>query len=113
MAAYLPADGRLKAYDIMVLTVVDGMIQTISGFQGRLAVSRIRAAPRHALDERLEVGGHGRRHAPGRGGSEAAESAPRRHDPDGDAAAAARLGADCLPLAVVGVVEVEVAASLP
>ncbi len=33
MAAYLPGDGRLLAYGIMVLTVVDGAIQTISGFQ--------------------------------------------------------------------------------
>ncbi len=33
MAAYLPGDGRLHAYGVMVLTVVDDAIQTITGFQ--------------------------------------------------------------------------------
>jgi RNA polymerase sigma-70 factor (ECF subfamily) len=33
MAAYLRGDGRLHAYGVMVLTVVDGAIQTITGFQ--------------------------------------------------------------------------------
>jgi hypothetical protein len=45
LAAYLPADGRLQAYGIMMLTVVAGAIQTTSGFQRRLAVSLIRPAP--------------------------------------------------------------------
>jgi len=33
MAAYLPGDGGLHAYGIMVLTVVGGAIQAITGFQ--------------------------------------------------------------------------------
>jgi hypothetical protein len=32
LAAYLPADGRLQADGIMMLTVVAGAIQTTSGF---------------------------------------------------------------------------------